>query len=311
MKIPRRQLPLNALRAYEAAARHCHLKSAAEELGVTQGAISQQIKILEEKLRRPLFQRHNRSLQLTPEGKRFLGTINDAFNRISDAVMALDADAESMEGELCVCSTPSIINNLLMPIMGRFNREFPEVTLRILQFGPLTKTLPEEMDICVCFGLPDTGKNQVRKLYDTEMFPVASPRLMSNRARLQQSSELLDLPLLHDRANAWVDWFRGEGIAEHRSRTANIYYRDTYQAIHAAQLGQGVALAEYYEVANDLAAGRLVKPYDKSIEIEAGGYLITRPEAQQSLRSRVFVEFIDQHLEQLGGYFKGIGVTAW
>ena len=61
-----------------------------------------------------------------------------------------------------------------MPIMGRFNREFPEVTLRILQFGPLKKTLPVEMDICVCFGLPDTGKNQFRKLYDTEMFPLAS-----------------------------------------------------------------------------------------------------------------------------------------
>ncbi len=307
MKIPRRQLPLNALRAYEAAARHCHLKSAAEELGVTQGAVSQQIRALEENLRRPLFERHHRGLQLTPAGKRFLGAINGAFDQISEALLSLDAEAESMQGELCVCSTPSIVNNLLMPVMGRFNQDFPEVTLRILQFGPLTKTLPAEMDVGVCFGLPEPGRNQVRKLYDTAMFPVASPRLMVNRAPMRQASEMLDLPLLHDRANAWVGWFRAAGIDESRGRGGNIYYRDTYQSIQAARMGQGVALAEFYDVADDLAAGRLQKPYDMAIEIEAGGYLVTRPEAQQSLRSRVFVDYIDQHLAELGAYFTGIG----
>ena len=113
----------------------------------------------------------------------------------------------------------------------------------------------------------------------------------------------LDFPLLHDQANIWPDWFQFFGQTERKSRVSNIYYTDTYQAIMAARAGQGVALAEYYEVATDLATGRLVRMHDQTIARDAGGYVVMPPEAQQSLRSRVFVDFIDQHLLELSKHF--------
>ena len=300
----RRQLPLNALRAYEVAARHCYLKSAAEELGVTQGAISQQIKALEARLGQTLFLRKNKRLQLTTSGKRLLNSITEGFDCITQGVLQLDADAESMVGDLLIYSTASIFNNLLMPVIGRFGQRYPEVSLHTKQISPLTKTLPRNMDIGVCFGLPDLNHRTARKLYETEMFPVASPSLLINRKAINDGAELLDFPLLHEQANIWRDWFQFFGERVSKSRVSNIYYRDTYQTIMAARIGQGVTLAEYYEVAADLATGRLVRMHEQSIARDAGGYVIMPPEEQQSLRSRVFVDFIDQHLTELGTNFR-------
>lgn len=307
MKISRRQLPLNALRAYEAAARHCHLKSAAEELGVTQGAISQQIRALEAKLGQALFLRQNRRLTLTTSGKRLLKSISEGFDCITQGVLQLDTDAESMAGDLLVCSTASIFNSLLMPVIGRYVLRYPEVSLHTTQISPLTKSLPKNMDVSICFGLPDLDQGSARKLYETEMFPVASPSLLMGRTPTGDGAELLDLPLLHDQANIWPNWFQFFGQTEHKSRASNIYYTDTYQAIMAARAGQGVALAEYYEVAADLVTGRLVRMHDQSIATDAGGYVVIPVEEQQSLRSRVFVDFIDQYLTELGKDFSAPG----
>ena len=307
MHMSRRQLPLNALRAYEAAARHCHLKSAAEELGVTQGAISQQVKALEEKLGQTLFLRQNKSLQLTDSGKRLLHSITEGLDCITQGVIQLDAEAENMVGDLFICSTASIFNALLMPVIGRFAQRYPEVSLHSLEIGPLERVLPRNMDISVCFGLPELDHTVARKLYETEMFPVASASLLLNRKPITDGAALLDYPLLHDQANIWPNWFQLFEQTESKSRVSNIYYTDTYQAVMAARTGQGVALAEYYEVAQDLSSGRLIRMLEQSIPLEAGGYLITPPESQQTLRSRVFVEFIDQYLTELAMAFSPPG----
>lgn len=303
MQLTRRQLPLNALRAYEAAARHCHLGRASEELGVTQGAVSQQVRALEDQLGTMLFLRKNKRLQLTTSGKRLLTFITEGLDCITEGVVQLDSDAESMVGDLFICSTASIFNSLLMPVFGRFVQRYPEVTIHTVQISPLIRSLPEDVDVSICFGLPEVYQGTARKLYETEMFPVASPSLMMHRETVSDGADLLDFPLLHDSANIWPEWFQSFSQLEHKSRVGNIYYNHTYQAIMAARQGQGVALAEYYEVASDLASGRLVRIHNRTIARDAGGYLITRPKEQQSLRSRIFVEFLEQYLQDLGSDF--------
>ena len=307
MRINRRNLPLNALRAFEAAARHCHLRSAAEELGVTQGAVSQQVRSLEELLEVQLFQRENRRLALTPVGKRLLGSVREGLDRITEGVLHLDP--ESMAGELSVASTPSILNNLLMPVIGRFSSKYPEVTVRAEQISPREMELPEDLDVIVCYGKPVNKELQLRKIYDTIVFPVASPTLFADGKSPQKLDDLLNYPLLHDRTDPWGMWFNAYGVKEAKSRISNIYYRDAYQAIMAARLGQGLAMAELYEVAADLAAGRLMRPLDQSVDLTIGGYLALPPAEQQSLRAKVFVEELENTLKEIRGYFQ-LGVTG-
>ncbi len=303
-KVDRRQLPLNALRAFEAAANHCHLGKASEQLGVTQGAVSQQIRGLEAQLGQELFIRKHKRLYLSPAGQRLLDAVSEGLERITQGIIQLDTDSQAMTGELILCSTPSITNNLLMPVIGRFNRAYPDVTIRLSQIVPNTRSLSEEFDVCVCFGLPDdTAHLETKRLHTTRLYPVASPALMLNRPMLEHEGELLNYPLLHDRARGWTHWFNQFASGEVKGRAANIFYSDNYQSLMAARAGQGVALAEYYEVASDVASGQLVLLNSKGIEMGIDSYLVLPKKERQTLRSRVFADFIEQHLSELASYF--------
>lgn len=304
IKIGRRQLPLNALRAFEAAAHHCHLGKASEQLGVTQGAVSQQVRSLEALLGQQLFERKHKRLYLNSVGKRLLNAVTEGLDTITKGIVQLDSDSQSMAGELILCSTPSITNNMLITVMGRFNRIYPEVTLKLLQIPPNTPVLPDEYDICVCFGLPDDTTNmETRKLIITRFYPIVSPTLMLNRAQIENEAELLNFPLLHDRSRGWLNWFNQFANGQTKGHESNIFYSDNYQALMAARLGQGVALAEYYEVAADLTSGQLVLLNSKGIELGIDTYLVLPKKDRQTLRSLIFTEFIEQYLTELAGFF--------
>ncbi|MBB1489002.1 LysR substrate-binding domain-containing protein [Oceanospirillum sediminis] len=304
MKMDRRQLPLNALRAFEAAAISCHLGRAAEQLGVTQGAVSQQIRSLETSLGQELFVRKHKRLYLSPAGQRLLDAVSEGLDRMTQGIIQLDADSQSMAGELVLCSTPSITNNLLMSVIGRFNRTYPEVSIRLSQIVPNARVLPDEFDVCVCFGLPDdTSHLETRRLHTTRLYPVASPSLTLHRPAIEDGAELLNYPLLHDRAKGWTHWFNQFANGEVKGLEANIFYSDNYQSLMAARLGQGVALAEYYEVAADLTSGQLMLLHNKGIEMGIDSYLVLPKKDRQTLRGRVFADFIEQHLEDLASHF--------
>ncbi len=304
IKIDRRQLPLNALRAFEAAAISCHLGRAAEQLGVTQGAVSQQIRSLETLLEQALFIRKHKRLYLSPAGQRLLTAVSEGLDRITQGIVQLDADSQSMAGELVLCSTPSITNNLLMSVIGHFNQTYPEVTVRLSQIEPNVSVLPDEFDICVCFGLPDdTAHLETKRLHTTRLYPVASPSLMLHRPVIEDGVELLDYPLLHDKARGWTHWFNQFASGEIKGQGANIYYSDNYQSLMAARIGQGVALAEYYEVAEDLTSGQLMLLHNKGIEMGIDSYLVLPKKDRQTLRGRVFADFIEQHLDELANAF--------
>ena len=139
MDISRRNLPLNALRSFEVAARHCHLRRAAEELGVTHGAVSRQIRQLEAQLDTCLFDRSNNRLTLTQEGRRLALAVGEALDRLTEG--ALSVDPGSLPGELVVAAPPSISACWLLAMIGDFNRSYPEIAIRLDNINPLHDTL--------------------------------------------------------------------------------------------------------------------------------------------------------------------------
>ena len=302
MRLARRNMPLNALRAFEAAAKHCHLGRAAQELGVTQGAISQQVRSLEDFLSTTLFQRISNRLQLTSAGKRLYHSVSQGLDVIMEGVLQLDP--EIMSGELTICSTPSITNSLLVPIIGRYNEKYPEVTIKLEQILPSTTEFSNDMDIIICYGKPSNKEQVIRKLYDTSFFPVASPSLFQHAQRPKSVTQLLDFPLIHDQLNSWTDWLHAVNSRQTISKKSNIYYKDTYQAILAATKGQGIVLAERYEIADELSSGRLIRLLKHSVNLPAGGYLVLPPIAQQTQRAKIFVDLIDLTLQGFQDYFR-------
>ncbi|MGB1237378.1 MAG: LysR substrate-binding domain-containing protein [Pseudomonadales bacterium] len=304
IKYDRRHLPLNALRAFEAAAQHCHLGDAARQLGVTQGAVSQQVRGLEAQIEQPLFIRKHKRLSLTPAGRRLLDSVSEGLDVLSRGLEQLETDSQRMEGELVVCSTPSITHNMLISVIGRFSQDYPEVRVKLLQIAPSCTALPPEFDVCISFGRPEQAEGLVlRKLMAARFYPVASPALMLNRPAIELEHELLEYPLLHDRSDGWRTWFAQFAQGQREGVSGNTFFSDNYQVLMAARMGHGVGLAEYYEIAEDLAAGQLVLLNSQGVETAYDSYLILPPEARQTRRSQVFVDYIEQHLSAMASYF--------
>ena len=193
---------------------------------------------------------------------------------------------------------------MLIHVIGRFNRAYPEVIIKLKQIPPNISVLPEGFDVYVCFGSPqDNADMEKRRLMNARFYPVASPALMLSMPGSELKEELIDYPLLHDRSRSWTTWFNCFASGQTQGLASNIFYNDNYQALMAARLGQGVALAEYYEIAADLASGQLVLLNTQGVETGIDTYIVLPAQARQTRRSRVFVDFIDQHLKEQTQHF--------
>ncbi len=207
-----RRLPnLNALKAFEAAARHLSFTQAAAELNVTQGAISHQVQGLEESLGLVLFKRMNRRLALTDAGRAYLPALSEAFDRIAGATERLRAQEES--GQLTVTVLPSFAARWLLPRIGRFRRVAPDIDVAISSRQQLVDLAREPVDAAIRFGL---GQGRYPELAETflmgdEIFPVMAPALRDGRPPPRRPEELRDYPLLHDEVGDMepaIDWRR-------------------------------------------------------------------------------------------------------
>jgi len=293
MLISRRHLPLNALRCFEAAARHCHLRRAAEELGVTHGAVSRQVRILEDALGVALFLRAHNRMQLTSAGTRLFHTVEDALDRISEGALYLDPD--SMAGSLTIASTPSISVYWLISLIGEFSQKYPEIDVRLINIQPGQRQLPAEFDVAVCFGEPDEPRRVCRELYRERLFPVCSPKLLGSERALETPRDLLELPLIHDRHGLWGRWFESQGMGGAQA-ARNLTLQEAFQAILAAREGYGVALADRIEVARELREGSLVRLLDAVIEGPRATVLVCDEQERQPLRTRVFIDHLQRTL---------------
>ena len=293
MTLSRRNLPLNALRAFEATARHCHLRRAADELGVTHGAVSRQERQLEQRLGVELFDRAHNRLTLTSAGQRLMRVVGDALDRITESTLYLDP--ESMSGNLVVASTPSIIMGWLLALIRDFNQRYPEIELRVLNIEPRQHALPPEVSVAVCFGEPDSSQRVVKKLFHERYFPVCSPGLLREAEPVNRPVDLLQYPLVHDQHGRWQRW-----LADHALDSANahnnLYLQDAFQALVAVREGCGVGLADRLEIGRDLRSGNLVALMEHTVEASQSHYLVTDLPQRMTVRARLFAEHIQREL---------------
>jgi len=264
--------PLNALRAFEAAARHLSFTRAAEELNVTQAAVSHQIKALEERLGVTLFKRMNRTLLLTDVGQAYLPAVREAFDGLARATALLLK--RDRTGALTVSVLPSFAAKWLVPRLGQFRDQHPEIDVRLSTDHHMVDLGREDVDMAIRYGQGDyPGLDSVRFLNE-DVFPVCSPLLLQGRHPLLRPDDLRYHTLLHDDFRIdWRLWLLAAGVKD-VDPDRGPAFTDSSMVVQAAVEGQGVALARSVLAAADLVSGRLVKPFDVSMPARWAYYLV-------------------------------------
>ncbi len=253
--------PLNALRAFEATARHLSMKEAAAELAVTPGAVSQLVRGLEQRLGTQLFRRSNRALLLTEAGQRYFAPIRHAFREIGEATRRLRATPDA--GVLTVSAPPAFAATWLVPRLGRFRALHTDIELNITTTRGLANFAADGVDVAVRHGLGRYPGLRCDRIATIAMIPVCSPDLLIGR-RLRGPADLLSLPLLHDaERTAWSLWFQTQGVLNiDHAASSGLSFDDQMLLIRAAASGQGVALVTETLARPELEQGSLVRALD-------------------------------------------------
>jgi LysR family glycine cleavage system transcriptional activator len=271
----RRLPPLNTLRAFEAAARNESVTRAAEELHVTQGAVSQQIKSLEGTLGIKLFARERQRLVMTEAGRDYLAVVRDALDRIAVGTERLVQRQTS--GVLTVSTSPDFAAKWLVHRLGRFAKSYPDIDLRVSATVHHVDFAREEVDVAVRHGDGRWPGLEAVRLCSEQLFPVCNPKLLMGRNRIATAADLLKFPLLRlEDWKTWTRWFDAAGVTDPVAH-GPILNRAS-MLIDAAVDGQGVALARTALAAWDLILGRLVRPIDISLRT-SHTYWIVSPTA--------------------------------
>ena len=270
---------LNGLRAFEAAARHLSFTQAAAELNVTQTAISHQIKRLEEELGIRLFVRQNRALALTPEAKEYLPGIRAAFNDLrlaTDRLLRRDDDHV-----LTVSTLASLGAKWLLPRMTAFQEAHPGIDVRITTSTALVDFKSGGVDAAIRYGRGQWPGLRADWLMADQLFPVCSPALLAGKKPLRKPEDLAEHVLLHSSAgndDDWRLWLTAAGLPTNLSKQPGVTFDLVFMTVQAAIDGVGVAMGRTSYVQDDIAKGRLVVPFDITLPVDAGFYLVS-PEA--------------------------------
>lgn len=260
---------LNALRAFEAAGRHLNFRAAAQELGVTQGAVAQQVRGLEARLGLRLFERLPRGLRFTEDGRRYHAPLVRAFGLIAEATEAVAGHGR----RLSVSVTPSFASKWLVPRLGGFAVEYPEIAVQVDASERLANFQSDGIDVAVRQGRPPFGPGLTAEpLFAAQSVAVCAPGLKAGPPPLVRVSDLAGHALLVDAHGLWPLYLEGAGAPRPRQV---MEFSQASLAIDAAIAGQGVALADLPLVADALAAGRLVRAFDHALPARHGFYIVT------------------------------------
>lgn len=271
--------PLNGLKAFEAAARSESFTRAAEELNVTQGAVSHQVKALEETLGLKLFHRERQRLILTEAGRDYLAVVRDALDRIAVGTERLLRRQES--GALTVSTSPDFAAKWLVNRLSRFAQNYPDVDLRVSATTHYVDFARDDVDIAIRHGDGNWPGLEVQRLYAERLFPVCSPKLVAGRNRITKAADLLKFPLLRlEDAKNWTRLFEAAGLKA--AVGPGPVLNRASMLLDAAIDGQGIALARTALAAWDLINGRLVRPVDISLRV-ANTYWIVCPKAASTI----------------------------
>lgn len=280
--------PLASLRAFEAAARHLSFTRAAEDLLVTPGAVSQQVKQLEEWLGVPLFRRLPKGVLLTDAGQLYGSELREIFARLVAASERVRRKAVSPV--LTVSMSPSLATRWLIPRLGRFRAQHPDIDVRI-EVNPLpTDFARENVDIAIRHGPgPSWAGMHAELLFPEIIVPVCSPQLIEDGPPLRKTADLAGFTLLHEDTWAdslgqlhemsWSDWLAAVGASE-VDASRGPHFAQTHMGLQAAVAGQGVALACKVVAGDDLRAGRLVRPLPQEVA-SGSSYWFVCPEGTE------------------------------
>lgn len=268
-----RRLPsLNALKAFEAAARHGSFTKAAGELFVTQGAVSHQVKALEAELGVRLFNRERQRLAITDAGRSYLEVVRDAFDRLAVGTNRLLHEQKA--GVLTVTTSPNFAAKWLVHRLGRFADAHPDIDLRVSASLQHVDFAREDIDLAIRHGDGQWPGLGATRLCAEELFPVCSPKFVRGRGALRSPSDLRPHTLLHvnDRRD-WAKWLEAAGVATIDADRGPIFNQAS-MAIDAAVDGQGIALARTALAAWDLLAGRLVRPFELALKVPYAYWIV-------------------------------------
>ena len=298
--------PLNALRAFEAAARHLSLTRAAQELHVTAGALSHQIRGLEELLGVKLFERRVRAIALTPAGKLLYPGLQTGFAQIREAVSGLDPTIG--ERVLVISAPPGFTAKWLVPRLYRFATANPEIDVRVSSSVTYADFTADGIDVAVrnmpIDVKPDPGL-LVEKLIEVSVVPVCSPRLVATYGPFSRPAALRGVPLIHDDTlvhlpdyPTWALWFRAAGV-EGVDVSRGLRFNTTDHALDAASEGAGVLLAHDLPAYDDLRTGRLVIPVPPALATGRGYHAVCPKSRSERPHVRAFRAWLRQELAAL------------
>lgn len=270
--------PLNALKAFEAAARHMSFARAADELNVTQSAVSQHVRQLEEHLGLKLFLRQNNSLTLTEAGRALLPPMREAFKSLLEA--AISVKSRDFENILKISAPPTFSIKWLRSRLGDFRTKYPDVEIKLIASKKWIDFSREDFDAAIRYGQGEYPGLITEKIMSEDIFPVCSPTLFHSSVSLRSLADLRFHTLLHAEHSSeditapnWVHWVSTMSI-EGIDASKGPSYTPASLAIDAAIAGEGIALAKGKWVDDDIAAGRLVKPFEEVLPSPFSYYLV-------------------------------------
>jgi len=288
----KRNLPsLTALQCFEAAARHLSFTRAAEELSLTQSAVSKQVAQLEEQIQHLLLRRVRRRLQLTPAGSLYLDEVRKILTQIEMSTHYLRSYGGETE-VLRVCAPPTFAARWLIPRLKGWRLEYPQIHLDLRQEREPDDLVQGRSDLAFYFGRGARPGAECVRLFDEEMLPVCAPGLLPEQP-LEDPTRLADWVLLQNtaRPEAWHDWFLGQALhTEHSYHGPR--FDSFYMCIRAAQVGCGVALLPRFLVEEELAEGKLVVAWDHAMSSHNAYYLAYAEQVAEVPKVRDFVRWM-------------------
>lgn len=282
--------PMAAIRAFEAAARLGSFTRAADELGMTQAAVSYQVKLLEDRVGAPLFLRLPRGVALSEAGQRLAPPVTEAFKQLQSAFAALH---ETSAGVLSITTMQTFCTNWLAPRLGSFQMAHPTIAVRLEAANRVVDFTREEFDLGIRGGTGSWPGLKSHPLISIEFTPLCSPELLARDGPLESPADLLRLPLLDWRDDWWRQWFALAGIGNPQPALPTGLEVDSQIALsQAAMTGQGVAILTPAFFAAELAAGRLVQPFALVGRGNTSFWLVYPQERQGAPKIRAFRDWI-------------------
>jgi LysR family transcriptional regulator, glycine cleavage system transcriptional activator len=295
MGMKRGRLPLTAMRSFEAAGRLLSFSRAAEELFVSQAAISRQIRELEAFIGKPLFERLHRRVVLTEAGRLLLEPLTASFDDLDRRLSEILA--EPARADLRVSVSPSFAAGWLGPRLHRFREQHPDVDVSLDADTRLVEFRANEAELAIRFGAAARSwpRAEARHLFDCLATPALAPGLLASGPPLGSPADLSHYTLLHEyNRKYWAGWFVAAGLPDFPSQKGPVY-PDSAQAIQAAKLGHGVALCDLVLNGEDLRLGTVVRPFE--IEVHDGAYWLVAPDFRRLSRpAQAFSDWIVQEL---------------